>query len=296
MNSESTFMKDMQAHTMKIRSDAAECLMLSNLVTEEKRDLFARIAEHLNSLALEIETDMATRVADPPIPPPAQPDLIGHKGPADHIGKASRARRQLASSFLLALILVGGVFFWTMNRAEMSSFLFANFHPKTDPAGSDANERLAAFLSGETRDREAIKDQLSTLNSRLDGLVKELDHQKSSLTAILTSAAKPSLGRNDETSTAEIKPSAAEEKGTRLETSSTLPVRPAAPEVTSSAQPATANANREVSDQVGTIAPIRAELDQRKLTVGRASCLQFRSYDPASGTYTTFDGRRRPCP
>jgi len=46
-------MKDMQAHVGKIRSDAAECMMLSNLVNEESRHVFARIAEHLNSLALE---------------------------------------------------------------------------------------------------------------------------------------------------------------------------------------------------------------------------------------------------
>jgi hypothetical protein len=35
-------MKDMQAHLEKLRSDAAECALISNLATnQEKRELFA---------------------------------------------------------------------------------------------------------------------------------------------------------------------------------------------------------------------------------------------------------------
>src|SRR5258706_238727 len=57
-------MKDIQTHLNKIRSDAAECLLLSNLVTDGKREVFAKTAEHLNALALEVEKTIATNSAD----------------------------------------------------------------------------------------------------------------------------------------------------------------------------------------------------------------------------------------
>ena len=53
-------MKDMQAHLEKLRSDAAECALISNLATnQEKRELFARLAEHLRVLASEVERAIA---------------------------------------------------------------------------------------------------------------------------------------------------------------------------------------------------------------------------------------------
>ena len=43
-------MKDMQAHLEKLRSDAAECALISNLATnQEKKELFARLAEQSRS-------------------------------------------------------------------------------------------------------------------------------------------------------------------------------------------------------------------------------------------------------
>jgi hypothetical protein len=50
----------MQAHLEKLRSDAAECALISNLATNpEKRELFARLAEHLTVLASEVERAIA---------------------------------------------------------------------------------------------------------------------------------------------------------------------------------------------------------------------------------------------
>ncbi len=44
-------MKDMQAQLEKLRTDAAECALIRDLATEpKKRDLFARLAEHLTVL------------------------------------------------------------------------------------------------------------------------------------------------------------------------------------------------------------------------------------------------------
>jgi hypothetical protein len=51
-----TLMKDMRAHLEKLRSDAEECAFISKLATsEQKKALFARLAEHLMVLASEVE-------------------------------------------------------------------------------------------------------------------------------------------------------------------------------------------------------------------------------------------------
>jgi uncharacterized protein YceH (UPF0502 family) len=56
-------MKDMQAHLEKLRADAAECGLISNLATEPgKRELFARLAEHLAVLASEVERAIAANI------------------------------------------------------------------------------------------------------------------------------------------------------------------------------------------------------------------------------------------
>lgn len=56
-------MKDMIAHLEKLRTDAAECLLISNLATDKgKQALFARLAEHLTNLALEVERAIAQAI------------------------------------------------------------------------------------------------------------------------------------------------------------------------------------------------------------------------------------------
>jgi hypothetical protein len=53
-------MQDMKQRLEKLRDDAAECAITSGLAqTKEKRELFARLAEHLNSLADEVERTIA---------------------------------------------------------------------------------------------------------------------------------------------------------------------------------------------------------------------------------------------
>ena len=47
-------MKDMEAHLEKLRAEAAECRLVSDLATnKEKRKLFSWLADHLNILAGE---------------------------------------------------------------------------------------------------------------------------------------------------------------------------------------------------------------------------------------------------
>ena len=49
-------MRDMTANLEKLRTDAAECALIRDLATNpNKRALFTRLAEHLSTLAAEVE-------------------------------------------------------------------------------------------------------------------------------------------------------------------------------------------------------------------------------------------------
>lgn len=53
-------MKDMRAHLDKLRKDAAECKLISDLATDRsKRELFEKLAMHYEALATEVERAIA---------------------------------------------------------------------------------------------------------------------------------------------------------------------------------------------------------------------------------------------
>ena len=52
-------MQDYQLHLEKLRRDAAECALVRDLATDPaKREMFDRLARHLNELADEVERAM----------------------------------------------------------------------------------------------------------------------------------------------------------------------------------------------------------------------------------------------
>ena len=56
-------MKDIGAHLEKLRADAAECALIRDLATDpQKRALFTRLAEHLATLASEVEATIAVKL------------------------------------------------------------------------------------------------------------------------------------------------------------------------------------------------------------------------------------------
>jgi hypothetical protein len=58
-------MQDMKAHLEKLRADAAECALIRDLATDpQKRALFTRLADHLATLASEVEAAIAARLTD----------------------------------------------------------------------------------------------------------------------------------------------------------------------------------------------------------------------------------------
>lgn len=55
-------MKDYQAQLEKLRRDAAECKLISELATDvSKRAMFDRLAAHLGVLADQVEQEMLNR-------------------------------------------------------------------------------------------------------------------------------------------------------------------------------------------------------------------------------------------
>jgi hypothetical protein len=49
-------MLDMNTHLEKLRADAAECQLISDLATHPlKRELFAKLAEHYRTLAAQVQ-------------------------------------------------------------------------------------------------------------------------------------------------------------------------------------------------------------------------------------------------
>ncbi len=58
-------MQDMKAQLEKLRTDAAECALIRDLATDpQKRALFARLAEHLSTLASEVEATIAVKLGE----------------------------------------------------------------------------------------------------------------------------------------------------------------------------------------------------------------------------------------
>jgi len=56
-------MRDMQVHLEKLRTDAAECALIRDLATDPvKRELFTKLAEHLSTLAAEVEAAIAAKL------------------------------------------------------------------------------------------------------------------------------------------------------------------------------------------------------------------------------------------
>lgn len=190
-------MKDPQAHVRKIRSDAAECLTLSNLVTEDRRHLFARIAAHLNSLASEIESEAVTSVAGEPNATVNKQDaVVHHPVPAADQSKTSHSWNGTPWLLLPFSVVIAGAVFGVTNQTKKDSFSVV---PTTKAELSAAThdeitQQLASFLSDEKEERKAIREQLSALVMRLDGLAKELDDLKS-FRALAVPSNKGAAGR-----------------------------------------------------------------------------------------------------
>jgi hypothetical protein len=277
-------MTDIQTHLDKIRSDAAECLLLSSLANDGKREVFARMAEHLNALAFEIEKTLATtetnKVGTPDRKEPAAPDVT-----AAYLPKPARPRRLL---FLLPVPVIvfgaiAGALIWPNGLAAEKywSLLQSKYEPSPAPQ-DDTKRAIAALLSDERTERKMLSEQVGALASRIGDLEKTAASLKKASTESADSLNSRSVGADE-------KPILTEDG--RTSASGTAE----APKQMDGHTPANNDPPGDPADRTGATSPRRAELDPRRTMIGPLGCAQFRSFDPASGTYTTLDGRRRPC-
>jgi hypothetical protein len=292
-------MTDIQAHLDKIRSDAAECILLSSLATDGKREVFARTAEHLNALASEIEKTIATNTADKGTPgesvhvarPADHEETVAPDIAVAHQLPAARPRRILPWLVIVILAGIGAAFFWANKPVKEYWSLLSTLQSKreTSPTPPDETKQaIAALLSSEQAERKIVMEQLGALAARVDSLVTALDNLKTSRGEIAGPSNK--VGAEEKPPAAETKPSAPEEKPVRGEENRTPTLESPAAAKRSDGTPSATDSPEPV-DRVGAIA-VRT---RRAETIGPPGCTQFRSFDPVSGTYTSFEGRRRPC-
>jgi hypothetical protein len=254
-------MKNIQAHLKKIRSDAAECLVLGSLASNGKQEMFIRIAEHLNALALELET--STKIGTDGGDGPKDDDNAVFNLPPKRPQQAAWPRRVLPWMLVIVLGGTSGTLIWANSPAEKyRSFM----QSKPEPAPQDNSSQAAVTLriSGEQAERELLLERMTALAKRLDNIESSLDSLKKASAETTAAISAGSAG-------AETKPPASE---------SGPP--PSVEEPVSTAESSTSKSENPTS------------LKQAD-AVGPPGCSQFRSFDPKSGTYVTLDGRRRQC-
>ncbi|WFU18729.1 BA14K family protein [Bradyrhizobium sp. CB3481] len=290
-------MNSVQTHLEKIRSDAAECMLLSRLVADGKGQVFIKTAEHLNALALELE--QTTKSVLPAagvesVPGQFAGGLEECVAPSSIKDLQNQVRpRKMLTMLLLCLVVVGSVLGASSEKArEYWSFYLLRPTQKIPFASSEQTTQVVtALLSQEQAERKKIMEQLNELTARLDVLVTSLKNADPAREQIAERA-------NNDLAVPEEKSGRSAAKGpgpSEGEKSATDENLAPARERASSTTPADAVLPESV-DRVGAIANSkRAEATNRRAAAGPQGCTQFRSFDPVSQTYTTWDGRRREC-
>ena len=255
-------MKDsLQGHLDKIRSDAAECLVLSGLATEEKRQMFSSMAEHLNNLALDLEKSIAkARIDSARI---SKFEIPSREALGAHPNRTMVSGRVLP--WLLVVVLLGtlvGALIWSDKLIEKFQFLNQG---KPLVASQDNSEQalVKLLISNDQTERKLLSERVAALAARLEAFELDIDNLKKTHSGVSEPSNTGTIG-GEEKSPANTNPA-----------------------------PAIDRSVSEVPDRT-SVAESLAPFPQTE-TVGPRGCTQFRSYDINSGTYVTFDGRRREC-
>ncbi|MGA7802993.1 hypothetical protein [Bradyrhizobium sp.] len=275
--------------------------------------MFARTAEHLNALALEIEKTIVpngtgaapngaemARAADREEPVATASAEDHHQQAARPHQQAARPRRMLAWALVIVLGGIVGALFWINTPAKqvwafMSSPASHDWYwplsvsrsnraaapaPADETKQDDAKQAIAKLLSDRQKDRQILMEQIGTvgaLAARVDNLERALDKFKTA------GAGNTGL-------------SAPEEKAFRAPENRAVTLENPAPAQPSDGAPrATGGPMIEPADRSAAAPSRQAELDPHKPVIGPLGCTQFRSFDPVSGMYTALDGQRRRC-
>jgi hypothetical protein len=262
--------EDLQSHLRKIRSDAAECLVLSSVSNDGKGQMFLRTAEHLNGLASELEKSIATIEATRAgSGEQARPTSVA----SEFSAPSQTTKYRLVIPWLLvvvfgvmssALIFANGPVqkWWPPIQAEHEAASTSAQHESTSPPPDNSSQTMMLVLfSSEQAERKILSEQVAALAARLDGFSRNLDDLKKAHAEAIEPTHTESVIASTKPPATDTSPAPAVEK----------PV-------------ATAENILESSSSTKQSEPI-----------GPRGCTLFRSFDPRSGTYVTLDGRRRQC-
>jgi hypothetical protein len=181
-------MSDVQRVLEKLRSEVAECLVVSNVATDpEKRQLFARVAEHISGLASAVQKELVV---------PADVVEVVNQKPTNAIHGSESKEAKAANSiivpnhatellrmhpWLAVVVLLAAAGAFVLIWAEKDSS-FTALEAKVDPpqapqeatnqAIADLKQAIIEFRSAEDDKRKLLSQQLDALAARVDNLEK----------------------------------------------------------------------------------------------------------------------------
>ena len=189
--------------------------------------------------------------------------------------------------------------YWSLSTLQSKSTLQSNH--ETSPAPQDETKQaIATLLSSEQRQRKELMEQLGALAAHVDDIARQ--HWMISRQHVLKLRDRPTRKRSRRDRKAPYRGDETLGSGRKacswrrephfdawrvqLQQSNRTARHP---------RPTAPSLNRLI--ELGQFHFIQGvmSLDPRKSTIGPIGCNHFRSFDAVSGTYTTFDGRRRPC-
>jgi len=178
LSNQVAFMSDIRSVLEKLRSEVAECLVLSNVATDpEKRQLFARVAERISGLASAVQSELVTEPAKATYGLQQPADLVPIFDPkrmdaADSTIVPKLPMKSRMRAWLAVVFLIAGAGAFVLARAEKDSSvpaLQAKIEPKPAPQ-EGAKEAIGEFRSAEEGKQKVLSQQLELLASRIDNL------------------------------------------------------------------------------------------------------------------------------
>ena len=165
-------MKELEIQLEKLRSEAAECRILSDVATDpEKRELFAKVGQHVAALVAGVEGALAAGSANVA---PAADDLEKTAGADTTLvdeKQATKPRGMLSFYALLVLLVLtvaAGTLVWP--HGEKNSSLSAQAKAEPPPAPQEGTPAIARLSPAEEEKLKLLLDQLGALVARLDNL------------------------------------------------------------------------------------------------------------------------------
>jgi hypothetical protein len=147
--------------------------------SDEKQALFGRLAQHLTSLALEVEKTIGTNGANVAHVADVEPAVAAdhEQGAAADYQRAPRSHRTLPWLLAFVFVAITGAFIWANNSAEngTSSVAAVQSMPEPSPAPPDhTKQSIAALQPSPASPDETKKQSMAALQQAVKDLQQAL--------------------------------------------------------------------------------------------------------------------------